>query len=179
MPALSDVNIESELSYAYLHAVASRAGVACECLGRHSDNLGVDAELHAVGEYAENAVVTDMTVHLQLKATIRQPSQHDDKLSYSLDDIKRYDKLRCTKTNLPRLLVVLFLPEDPAAWLSQTEDELILRKCAYWVSLRGAPPSRNHKSQTVYLPRAQAFDVEGLNRLFGRLALQEDISHAQ
>ena len=37
---LSEKEIESELSYAYLHAVASRAGFACEYAGRHSDRAG-------------------------------------------------------------------------------------------------------------------------------------------
>jgi hypothetical protein len=36
-------NIESELSYAYLHAIASRGGIICEVAGRHSDEAGVDA----------------------------------------------------------------------------------------------------------------------------------------
>lgn len=35
MNPLSDIDIESELSYAYLHAVASKAGFACDVKGRH------------------------------------------------------------------------------------------------------------------------------------------------
>jgi hypothetical protein len=42
---LSMQNIESELSYAYLHAVASRCGIICESSGRHTDDAGVDAVL--------------------------------------------------------------------------------------------------------------------------------------
>ena len=44
---LGEQNIESELSYAYLHAVASRAGIICENAGRHSDEAGVDAAAEA------------------------------------------------------------------------------------------------------------------------------------
>ena len=43
MQALSPPNIESELSYAYLHAVASKAGMACNAGSRHEDNNGIDA----------------------------------------------------------------------------------------------------------------------------------------
>ncbi|CAN5189181.1 hypothetical protein BH11BAC6_BH11BAC6_14490 [soil metagenome] len=35
--------IESELSYAYLHAIASRAGLNCKLESRHGDNYAVDA----------------------------------------------------------------------------------------------------------------------------------------
>ncbi len=42
---LSVQNIESELSYAYLHAVAAQAGVSCTQGSRHEDNHGIDARL--------------------------------------------------------------------------------------------------------------------------------------
>jgi hypothetical protein len=37
---LTEQNIEAELSYAYLHAVASRAGFSCEYTPRHADAAG-------------------------------------------------------------------------------------------------------------------------------------------
>lgn len=49
MQALSPPNIESELSYAYLHAVASYASMACNVGNRHEDNNGIDATLTAWG----------------------------------------------------------------------------------------------------------------------------------
>ena len=51
-----------------------------------------------------------------------------------------------------------------------------MRKCAYWVSLRGADPSDNDTAQTVYLPKAQRFDPKGLLALMARLSRQ-DIPH--
>jgi hypothetical protein len=66
--------------------------------------------------------------------------------------------------------VVLFLPADPAEWLTLDSDALILRKCAYWASLRGAKPSANATAQTVYLPKNQRFDVDGLLALMTRLS---------
>jgi len=46
---LSDANIEAELSYAYLHAVASRAGFSCAVAERHLDDAGVDAVIREDG----------------------------------------------------------------------------------------------------------------------------------
>ena len=46
---LSQFNIESELSYAYLHAVASRAGFSCTHADRHLDSAGVDAQIQEDG----------------------------------------------------------------------------------------------------------------------------------
>ncbi|MBL8252698.1 MAG: DUF4365 domain-containing protein, partial [Candidatus Competibacter sp.] len=62
---------------------------------------------------------------------------------------------------------------DPDQWLHHAEDALTLRRCAYWVSLRGAEPSDNQTAQTVYLPRTQRFDPDGLQILMARLSRNE------
>ncbi|CAK0768443.1 hypothetical protein CCP3SC1AL1_4480001 [Gammaproteobacteria bacterium] len=49
MNQLSSNDIESELSYAYLHAVAAKAGVGCKIGSRHDDNAGIDAVLTGWG----------------------------------------------------------------------------------------------------------------------------------
>lgn len=46
-----------------------------------------------------------------------------------------------------------------------TEAELVLRRCAYWVSLADAPESENRTSVTVSLPKHQRFDVAALRDL--------------
>jgi len=70
---LTTQNIEAELSYAYLHAVASRAGIICERTGRGSDDAGVDAVLRVKGQLAEDSRLTSFTVDVQLKATVVHP----------------------------------------------------------------------------------------------------------
>jgi len=169
---LSNNDIEAELSYAYIHAVASKAGVGCKLGSRNDDNAGIDAELIGWGPFPGGGYRQEIDVKVQLKATVKQPVESDDKfLSYSLAGISRYDDLRSEAISTPRILVVLFLPENPEKWLSLDEDTLILRKCAYWVSLRGAKPSNNATAQTVYLPKANRFDPESL------IALMASLSH--
>ena len=63
MTPLSSQNIESELSYAYLHAVASHAGASCSVGSRHEDNTGVDARLVGWGPFPNGGgVVAQMPV---------------------------------------------------------------------------------------------------------------------
>ena len=73
MQALSTPNIESELSYAYLHAVASKAGMACSQGSRHEDNNGIDASLTAWGPFADGGYLTEVNIKVQLKATVYLP----------------------------------------------------------------------------------------------------------
>jgi hypothetical protein len=80
MAALSSYDIEAELSYAYLHAVAAKAGMGCMCSNRHLDNAGVDAIVTAVEKFQWDSVFTDISLHVQLKSTSKQPAEHDGKL---------------------------------------------------------------------------------------------------
>src|SRR5438045_9691630 len=100
---MTQQDIEAELSYAYLHAVASRAGVACQYCNRTFDSSGVDAELMAVRDFGAEAL-TDIAVHVQMKATISQPAQREDRLSYFVDSIDAYNRLRAETIAVPRRL---------------------------------------------------------------------------
>ncbi len=172
---LTTQNIEAELSYAYLHAVAAAAGVACNVTDRHLDNAGVDATLHIVHDVPP---LTDLTVHVQLKATAKPVNPIEGRLPYWLADVRRYDKLRLPGSMPPRLLIVLFLPEDAQEWLTASAEELVLRRCAYWVSLRGAEESDNKSGVTVYLPESQALTPSALRDVLERLSRQEELTYA-
>lgn len=178
MRPLSFQDIESELSYAYLHAVAAAAQVSCEMQGRHMDNAGVDARLTSWGPFPSGSLLQEVDVNIQLKATSQQPVTVGSALSYSLAGIKRYDDLRSTNLFTPRILVVLFLPADPADWLELTADALLLRRCAHWVSLRGAPSSSNTTAQTIYLPDSQRFDRAGLQSIMSACANCQPLTYA-
>lgn len=170
MNPLSANNIESELSYAYLHAVAAKAGAGCEVGTRHDDSTGVDAKITGWGPFPGGGYRNEVDIKIQLKATIKQPSESNGMLSYSLSGIQRYNDLRCETVSTPRILVVLFLPESPDDWLAHDDEALLLRKCAYWVSLRGADASTNQSNQIVYMPKTQLFDPPGLVTLMSRLS---------
>jgi hypothetical protein len=170
MRALSPVNIESELSYAYLHAVASKAGMVCREATRHEDNNGIDATLTAWAPFPDGGYLTEVDLKVQLKATVDVPADDGKRLSYHLKGVAQYDDLRTLTQAVPRILVVLFLPKERKSWLGQSAAGLVLRKCAYWESLRGAPATTNAGGVTVKLPKAQKFTPDGLLALAGRLS---------
>ena len=170
MKPLSPQNIESELSYAYLHAVAAHAGVGCKIGTRHDDNTGVDAILTGWAPFNNGGYIEEVDIKVQLKATIKPFVLSSKGYSYSFAGINQFNDLRAEAIATPRILVVLFLPDDKSTWLEHSEDALTLRNCAYWVSLRGAAVSDNKTAQTVYLPKEQKFDPTGLDDLMSRLS---------
>jgi len=173
---LTENNIKAELSYAYLHAVASRAGFACEVSGRHEDGVGVDARLRVKERFGKTSTLTNFTVDVQLKSTSKQPTASNDKYAYPLP-LKNYDELRSEDCQAPQLLVVLFLPRDDKQWLVHSVDQLICQRCAYWLSLRGAPESDNDSSQTVYIPKENSLSVDNLRQLMARYSRQEVVGY--
>jgi hypothetical protein len=173
MQALSPPNIESELSYAYLHAVASKAGMACRESNRHEDNNGIDAMLTAWGPFPNGGYLTEVDIKVQLKATFASPSDDGANLGYFLKEVNRYNDLRAETVDIARILVVLFLPEDPNTWLHHTTEQLALRRCAYWQSLGGAPETTNKTGVTVKLPKVQVFTPGALQSIVARLSRRD------
>jgi hypothetical protein len=170
---LTDNNIKAELSYAYLHAVASRAGFGCEVAGRMSDGAGVDALVRFKERLAPDVVFTESVIEVQLKATSDPAKVQNGRSAFFLRR-DHYDKLRASDIGLRRFLVVLFLPENADEWLGHTADQLLLKRCAYWCSLRGASETANKSGQTVYLPHANTFSVAGLRGLMTRVARNDE-----
>ena len=69
------------------------------------------------------------------------------------------------ETQTPRLLVVLDLPKCEEQWVTITEDELVMRRRAYWLNLRGFEEKENRSSVTVEIPVSNLFDVMNLQAL--------------
>ena len=175
---LSSQNIESELSYAYLHAVASRVGASCVASSRHEDSNGIDATVTAWGPFVGGGYRNEVDLKIQLKATVKPPKKVGSCISYPLSGIPRYDDLRADTVATPRILVVLFLPKKEDDWMVQSAGSLMIKKCAFWVSLRGAKPSSNATSETVYIPNSQRFDAAGVRKIFSTLSRGEHLAYA-
>jgi hypothetical protein len=173
MRPLSLPNIESELSYAYLHAVAAHAGMACKVGTRHEDNNGIDAVVTAWGPFEGGGYLSEVTLNVQLKATISEPVRDGGHFSYFLRGARAFDDLRIEAVAIPRILVVLFLPTDAAMWLEHSSEQLALRRCAYWQSLRGAAETSNESGITVKLPITQEFNATALKKLMARLSIPD------
>ena len=161
---MTNQNIESELSYAYLHAICSKAGLSCKQGDRHDDASGVDAEIIYRGKL-EHPYLQDIQLNIQLKATTIQPIVTEKGFPYFLQGIKRYNRLRTNDSFIYKILVVLFLPENSNDWLTCSEEELILKKAAYWVNLYGAPEVDTTSGTTIYIPTSNILTPEALMNL--------------
>jgi len=76
---------------------------------------------------------------------------------------------------VPQLLIVVLLPSNLSEWVFQTEESLCLKRCGYWLSLRGQPPVDNQTTITVEIPRQNIFNPDALKTIMERTALGEPL----
>lgn len=167
---LAPNDVKEELSLAYVHAVASRAGFSVEETRKDRDSI--DLKVRAQGSLVEDAVLTSPELSIQLKATVIDPLP-DGEFTFPLPR-KNYDDL-IRKTLVPRILVVFVLPREQSLWLNLDEEALVLRRCAYWTSLLGWPPTDVETKKTVTLARSRQFDPASLRTLLEAVAREEEI----
>lgn len=145
-------DIKERLSYAYIAAVAARAG--CQVMSVPVDRAGVD---HVILPIKGRI---NLTIYIQAKATSKLERVGDgSEFSFNLDR-PTYNKLRSLE-DVPALLVVLDLPADADEWLKVSVDALVLRRAAYWLDLRGAPLIET-ESKNLHIPAANLFDYRAI-----------------
>lgn len=141
---------KSRLSLSYIEAVASHAGYWVD--EPKLDYDSVDGSLKA--DFGKRP-----RIEFQAKAT-SQDIVRGNCIHFPLP-LKTYNDLRDDAIN-PRILIVLIMPQPTDEWLEQTQSALCIRKCAYWMSLKGCPETSNTSSVTVRLPLSNVFNVEQL-----------------
>ena len=126
-----DINIQKEeFSYAYIYAVVSAAGYSFQIANRPLDIGGIDIIIS--GEEQEYSLYPPR-LEVQVKSTSTAVPDNEF-IRYPLK-LKNYNELRKSKTLVPKILVIILLPDNPQEWVNQSEEELCLRRCGYWLSL--------------------------------------------
>jgi hypothetical protein len=150
-------------SLAYIGAVAAHAGY--QVTEPHVDKDSLDGIL--IGQEGRRPMIG-----FQAKATGRDVLKPEH-VAYPLS-LKNYNDLRAD-TMIPRLLIVVVVPELRDEWLAHSEEELRLRRCGYFLSLSGRPARDNTTTVTVHLPRTGMFTSDQLSVLMGRAELGEPL----
>jgi hypothetical protein len=152
------------LSRAYVQAVAAACGMSYSI---PNPDYGIDLTLDDILIRGARRSPSGWRLDIQAKSTalafVDEPN-----LRYDLE-VSAYENLRASDVPCPRILVVLVLPAEEADWLAQTEEHLLLRHCAYWLSLRGWEPTTRQQMVRVTIPRANVFSVAALHAIMDRV----------
>jgi uncharacterized protein DUF4365 len=154
---------QDALSGAYIRAVCAAAGCGIDAVTLDNDKVD-----YLVRSRVSGKVRTKPQIDIQAKCQMSGMAASDP-LSYPLD-LDTYDNLRDVKVCIPRILVLVLVPNDVQEWLAQSEHALTLRHCGYWVTLKGMNASDNATSQTVHIPRKNLFGPEVLRSMMVKIA---------
>ncbi|MEA5533037.1 DUF4365 domain-containing protein [Crocosphaera sp. XPORK-15E] len=167
-----DLNTQKEMfSYAYIEAVASVAGYSVCRKNRAMDNAGIDVTIEASGEVGE---VIFPKIDAQVKCTESENIRKQNCVKFPLP-VNNYKTLIDTRAIMPLILVVVLVPSDIHNWLKITEEDILMKKCGYWVSLKGQPPTKNTKNITVELPRQNLFTPASLQTMMEKIGRRENL----
>jgi Domain of unknown function (DUF4365) len=166
-----EINIQKEeFSYAYVQAVASAAGCICQRTTPPLDQLGVDLIITGL---ADRELQNFPILYVQVKCTSRD-ILNENYIRYPLK-IKNYEELRRSNCYPSRILIVVAVPERVDNWLQQTQTELCLQYCGYWISLVGASRTENKETITIAIPRDNIFSKNQLQEIMRRLIAGETL----
>ena len=157
---------EEDLSISYLRAVAATGEIVFEL--RRSDVNSKDVNLSKL--IFLNGVRFESELNVQLKATYSKSQyfENDTEITYYLK-IKNYNDLR-GDTTTPIILCLLVLPENKEDWVTQTTDDLVMKRCMYWVSLKGMPECENKTKCAIKIPKTNLVTSDSLNDLLIQIA---------
>ena len=158
-----DINLQKEqFSNTYIQAVTTVAGYSLY-------RPDVDDDSVDLGIAAKNVtgIIVSPRLELQLKCTSRDLVD-SNYIRYPLK-LKNYHELR-VNTLVPRILVVVVVPDNVNEWLQQSESQLCMRHCGYWLSLRGMPDTENLSTVTVRIARSSQFTVAALQSIITKIS---------
>ena len=148
---------KEEFSYAYVHAVAAVAGYGLVLMPKLVDHDGIDVQIAARGG---KGTVRSPRLEAQVKCT-SQDVIEEKRIAYPLE-VKNYNDLIADNYHTDRILIVLAVPEDISLWLMHSEEQLAMKRCAYWTSLREGKETTNSATVTVSIPRQNQFTSDAL-----------------
>ncbi|MGB0931429.1 MAG: DUF4365 domain-containing protein [Chitinophagales bacterium] len=167
--------IKEQLSKAFLFAIASRLG----CLVRDENlDLGVDVTIQFPFILHRNQrkrfLGAGKSIHVQLKTTtMSQVVVDKDTIRYDLEVKNFNDLIDCRdfrqndRSETPLIVILFILPNEPDDWIIVKEEELIIKKFAFWYYPKeDAKKSPNKYKTRIHIPKSNRITLSSFPEIF-------------
>lgn len=125
------------------------------------------------GTFTTRLVESGYKLDFQLKAS-KNWTIDGDFISYALeaktynDLVTRHAESKQNFYALPKILILLCLPDESCDWMSVDHTCLTLRDCCYWYAIESGEETENTSSITIKIPRENILNPEKLNELVNK-----------
>ncbi len=163
-----------ELSKHYMRIIASIKGYFC----LEGKDYGTDLQIAKTKIRTQNNkkcyYKTGRQVDFQLKSVLEKNiTETEAYFSYHLE-VKNYNDLiqrmrdyTQEEDDFPLVLIVFIFPNNESEWVNITENELTIRKCAYWYYPESDMDiSENKQTQVIHIPKENIIDIDFFNFIF-------------
>ncbi|WP_341834856.1 DUF4365 domain-containing protein [Chitinophaga pollutisoli] len=173
---MTETHIKEQLSNNFIRILAANKGFM---LDKPELDYGVDFTVSKIHAYnnpngGTRYLKDNKYIDIQLKATTEASVTIDSStgnIKYDLE-VKNFNDLATRKlannNNLSPLILILFvLPSDRNLWVHITNDEILLRKCAYWyVPPDGTQLSSNVSKERINIPTTNLLSINCFDDLY-------------
>lgn len=166
---MDDNSKKEEFSYGYIATICSASGLSVTKAERSLDNQGIDLTIIAP---ATIKGLLSPRVDVQVKCTSQNIIQ-ENVIKYPIP-IKNYQELIERKVSVPRLLILVIVPNKIEEWIDVDQHFTTIRKCAYWISLEGYRESKNQTSVTVEIPKENLLTPESVLKIIENAAEKQE-----
>lgn len=142
-------------------------------VGRSLNNLcwageydyGVDGSVRKLKRRGTRIAQTGFGFDFQSKTTTVW-TQENGEIVYDLEADAYNDLAERSGAprGLPLLLILLCLETDETQWLSTDHDSMVLRRCAYWLQIKG-DFTKNTSTRRIRIPRTNRFDPGAVRQI--------------
>ena len=169
---LTDNDFKEELSIIYIKTIASMCKYSLEEIRKDRDS--VDVKIMSRGRLSTDSIKYSVELNVQLKASSRlEENSTNGCFSFELP-LKNYDDLR-QPTLVPRILCILWLPENIDESVIHDTEKLIILGKLFWLNLKGQEETHNQTHKTVKIPLENIMTCEKLKEIMIKISKEEEI----
>ncbi|WP_356882734.1 DUF4365 domain-containing protein [Arthrobacter sp. YD2] len=143
--------MQEQVSRAYIHMVASAAGLTVGTWGTDYD--GIDVTLRSKVDFGGLVGSLGSELDIQLKCTGQKTTVRPNTIAWSLDK-RTAELLADPRRYTMGVFCVMVVPPDPGHWLHHSVEGLLARSHMYWIRGRDIPSPGTNQSVTVHLPKS-------------------------
>jgi len=165
---MTEEHIKEAISLRFIELIAAENGYKTSSA---VPDYGTDLEIKEVGCRLENGHTryfeTGRDLKLQLKATTESSiSVQNEIIKYDLNAVTYNDLIERKNAARPLILILFVLPSKKQEWLSLSDDELIVKRCAYWFYPDEEIKTTNKNTVRIEISRKNLIQKLTLTELF-------------